>query len=257
VHETLIATLQERDMFHYTWRIGIRRGSLAGLRVDKLFLGENGGLAFFAEVPTKRVIGTPVAPTHQIDNVTFSRWPVHPDDLAMFAERFHEEGWDLMAYLRTRDERFIPWTIARDDTFGPRVRGTRISPLWHSSKGGHYSVSGVTNLMHKIVRVRLEMPRGCTHVMRRRSVIDLDALARLHPQAAEATQHLKAETRPTYYVSEEADPRFMFPDLTSGPTLPSEPAPDANLDRKRRRRPQRSEPKPRMTLDDLIRGAGE
>jgi hypothetical protein len=262
-HGLLINLLQERDLFRIAWRTGIRRSSLAALRLDLLFLGEGRTLPYFDEVPTKKVLGTPVAPTTQVGNVNLSRWSVHPDDVEMLKERLTEGGWDLDAYLKTRDPRFIPWMVARDDTFGSHMRGKRVSPVWRSSKGGHLSVSGVVNIGLKIMRARLGMRRGVLHPMRRRAVIDLDRIARLHPQAAEGVQHLKSATRLGYMVSEESNGVLMFPELLLGAESAPEPAvgtppetsatPQIKHPRPPRRKPT-PKPKQTFTLNDLLRG---
>jgi hypothetical protein len=109
----------------------------------------------------------------------------------------------------------------------------------------------------------LGMRRGVLHPMRRRAVIDLDRIARLHPQAAEGVQHLKSATRLGYMVSEESNGVLMFPELLLGAESAPEPAvgtppetsatPQIKHPRPPRRKPT-PKPKQTFTLNDLLRG---
>lgn len=256
-HAALVSILRERDAFFCWTENGARRRSFAGFRFDQLKQNERGQW-YFDEVPTKktRQPRRVVNKIWKIGEQWFSRWYVPPWLIALFAETLKAEDprYDLLEYLRTRRRELVPWEPARDDTFGAHMKGKPVAPMWRGRRG-HLTISGVYDLGVKIVRVRLGAQRGGPHALRRRAILNKNALAKLYPQAAEALQHLTAKTRAIYEWSEDNDVGLMWevggrPAPTPEPTsLPNRAAPVS-----RRPYQTRRSPRPAPTLEELRRG---
>lgn len=252
----LVRMLRERDAFFCWTENGARRKSFAGFRFDQLFQDERGHW-YFDEVPTKKTRQPKrvVNKVWKIGEQWFSRWYVPPTLVALFAETLQAEDarYDLMDYLRTRRRELVPWVVARDDTFGAHMKGKQVSAVWRG-RPGHLTIHGVYQLGVRIVRERLGAQRGGPHALRRRAIMNKNALAKMYPQAAQALQHLTPKTRAIYEWSEDNDVGLMWdaPAAPSSATGASAAVPtDAAPGPRARRAVRRTLPMP--TLEDLRR----
>lgn len=249
-HEDLIALQRERLAFTGFWKVGARLSSLASYRWDQLKRDDE-GMWYFDWCVTKRTRAPKrvVVQTWRVGDTTFSRWYQPQEFIDVAIEALRDEGFDLERYLETRDETAVPWDTARDATFGAHFRGKRISPVWRG-KRGHLSVGAVSGIAAHLLRDRLGMDRGAAHALRRRSIMDHNALARRFPQAAQALQHLTPETRAIYEWSEERSVRHMFdaPEAAPAIELPAVTADEASKKPGRRSRLRRA---PELSIDDL------
>jgi hypothetical protein len=254
----LIALQRERLMFLILYWVGVRRASLAGFRVDML-KKDPAGWWYFDWCVTKRVRKPkrPVVRTWRVGVTTFSEWFLPQGFMEALIEMYRDEGYDLEKYLETHDEQYVPWTAARNGTFGAHLDGTRIAPVWRG-KRGHLTVNSVYRIAAFILRNRLGMERGGPHALRRRSIMDLDPLALTFPQSAERTQHLNAESRAPYRWGVERSVGHVLQKKSETEALPSAaaaspavlpPAPTSNA-RPTAARPARPA---RLTLADLER----
>ena len=257
----LLSLQRERLVFFILWKVGVRISSLASFRYDELKRDENGQWYFDCCVTKRtRVPNRVVVPTWRVGNTTLSRWYLPPEFVALLTEALKDEGYHLWAYLSAHGEHQIPHDTARDGTYGPHMQGKRVAPVWRG-KRGHLTVGRLAGIASHIVQVRLGMARGGAHAMRRRSIMDNEALARVFPQAAQALQHLTAETRARYHWSEESSVRHMFEPSESSPAS-SDRAPaqtsavpvtekQTDVSSSGRRTRLRVPRAPRLTLDDL------
>lgn len=246
----LMPLQRERSVYFILWKVGIRLSSLASLRFDQLKRDEE-GMWYFDNCVTKRTRPPKrvVVQTWRVGDTTFSRWYVPDEFVDLLTEMLRDEGYDLARYLEQGDESCVPWDTAQDDTFGPHVRGKRISPVWRG-KRGHLRKGAIAGIAARIVQERLGMPRGGAHAMRRRSIMDLDTLADRYPQAAEVLQHLTPETRAIYKWSAERSVRHIFKAASTGPAKTEERGP-ATSEAPARPRRARSTRAPLITIDDL------
>lgn len=256
----LVRMLRERDAFFCWTENGARRRSFAGFRFDQLLQDERGHW-YFDEVPTKKTRQPKrmVNKMWKIGEQWFSRWYVPPSLIALLAETLKAEDprYDLIEYLRTRRRELVPWVVARDDTFGAHMKGKSVSAVWRG-RMGHLTIAGVYQMGVRIARQRLGAQRGGPHALRRRAILNKNALAKLYPQAAEMLQHLTPKTRAIYEWSEDNDVGLMWDvPAAAAPTTETSAArraSDASGAPARPRRTRRpSQPTP--TLEDLRRAS--
>lgn len=221
-HGDLLETQRKRQLFFILLRVGIRRASLASLRLDQL-KRDSDGMWYFDACVTKRTRAPKrvVVQTWRVEDTTFSRWYAPQEFIDMLVEALRDEGYDLEKYLKTREPQHVPWVTARNGTFGPHLDGKPVAAVWRG-KRGHLTVGAIASIVARILHERLGMDRGGPHAMRRRSIMNYNARAKDFPQAAEMLQHLTPETRSIYEWSEERSVSHMFP-----ATEPPAPSPEA------------------------------
>lgn len=251
----LIELQQERLLFLIFYWVGVRRASLASFRYEMLKQDQD-GFWYFDWCVTKRTKPTrrKVVKTWSVGNVTFSEWFIPPEFYDVLVEAANDEGIDLERYLKTKDRALLPWVVARDDTFGPQMKGKPVAAVWHG-KRGHLGAQTIYKIVAHILRDRLGLERGGPHALRRRSIVDKTPLANRFPQAGERLQHLTPESRLRYHWTVERSVGYMLgattPERTEQAPVPQRPTDQPRLARRKtsnRRRPVRPA---RLRIADL------
>ncbi|MDE3102664.1 MAG: hypothetical protein KGJ98_10565 [Chloroflexota bacterium] len=193
-------------------RTAMRWTSLASCRADKIVYDAANENVYVDEVVVKanRNRQRILVPEKQVGTVTISRWYLDPALLELYEEELQLDGFSLFEYMRSRDRVALPWIVARDDTFGPHMRGQLVSPLWRGGKHGYLSRSALGDVLERITHERLGLQSGRGHPLRRKAAIDYAALSVRYPQAVEAIIRMGPAMWNRYRVSVDRNPALLF-----------------------------------------------
>lgn len=139
------------------------------------------------------------------ESETRGDWIIDGDLIPLWSEMLASFGVDLIGFIRSNGtaRELVRWFTATEDvTFGRRVLGTDVAPLWLSDSG-YLKKPEIARRFKRIVRKVLQKDTGQVHIFRRRAALDHRAESIANPLLVEKMFQMSRGLQDAYAISED------------------------------------------------------